>query len=285
MSYFEKYIRSSDGLSLYVRDYKPVQERGRPILCLAGLTRNSKDFAEIAQEICEMGRRVVCLDYRGRGQSDYDEDWSNYDPKVYVSDIFSICTALNLHGCTFIGTSLGGLLTMAMAVVAPGLVHSVVLNDVGPDLNEEGLQKIIAYTQDNTPVTNLEGAVKKLKSYYRDEEGFVDKDWMAVAKNTYKLDKGQYIPNWDVKIAENLKLKKSEEERHDLWPYFFGLGKRSVLVIRGAESNVFTHETYTKMCESLENIQGIEIKNVGHAPTLSEPEAAKALYTFIKNQK
>lgn len=284
MSFQERYIRASDGISLYLRDYKPSKVTGRPIVCLAGLTRNSMDFSDIAPKLCELGRRVVCLDYRGRGKSEFDEDWSNYDPKIYVSDIFHICAALNLHSCSFIGTSLGGLLTMAMSVVAPSLVHSAILNDVGPDLNEEGLQKIIAYTQDSSSVADLEGAVRKLKSYYKDEEGFVDKDWMTVAKNTYKLEKGRYIPNWDVKIAENIKLRQSEEERHDLWPYFYGLGTRPVLLLRGEVSGVFTKETFLKMCDGLENIQGIEIKNVGHAPTLSEPQAEQAVLEFIKSQ-
>ncbi|MDV7341448.1 alpha/beta hydrolase [Terasakiella sp. A23] len=282
MRYLERRISASDGLSLYLRDYRPLQETGRPVLCLSGLTRNSQDFEEIAEKLQDVGRRVICLDYRGRGKSDFDSDWSNYDPKVYISDIFTICAALNLHNCLFIGTSLGGLLTMVMCVVAPGLVHSVVLNDVGPDLNEDGLAKIVAYTSDGSAVADLQGAVEKLKSYYKDEAGFVDKDWMDVAKKTYKLENGRYVPNWDVKIAENIKDQQGAEDRQDLWPYFYALGERPVLLIRGNESSVFDKETFVKMCEQLDNIRGIELQGVGHAPTLSEAEAETAILDFIK---
>lgn len=283
--YQEKYITAGDGLKLYVRDYRPcgTGPAKRPVVCLAGLTRNSQDFEEIAQKISERGHRVVCLDYRGRGCSDYDENWTNYHPKTYIGDIFNVCAALSLHGCTFVGTSLGGLLTMAMCVVAPGLVHSAILNDVGPDLNEEGLAKIIAYTEDDEAVVDLEGAVKKLKRHYKDEEGFVDKDWHAIAQKTYKLEKGSYVPNWDVKIAQNLKADSALEERRDLWPYFNALAHRSVLIVRGGASQVFEKPTFDRMCAGLASARGVEVPNVGHAPTLSEPIAEMAVLDFLEH--
>lgn len=283
--YQEKFITAGDGLVLYVRDYRPVTggRKKRPVVCLSGLTRNSQDFEDIAEALTKRGHRVVCLDYRGRGRSQYDEDWTNYHPRTYVGDIFNVCTALNLHGCTFIGTSLGGLLTMAMCVVAPGLVHSAILNDVGPDLNEEGLAKIIAYTEDDEAVVDLDAAVQKLKKHYKDEEGFVDKDWYAIAQKTYKLEKGSYVPSWDVKIAQNLKAESALEERKDLWPYFYALADRPVLIIRGGASQVFDKATYERMCESLKTVSGVEVPNVGHAPTLSEPLAEKAIVEFLES--
>ncbi|WP_417794940.1 alpha/beta fold hydrolase [Terasakiella pusilla] len=283
--YQEKLITAGDGLKLYVRDYRPVAEgQGkRPVVCLSGLTRNSQDFEEIAETLSGLGHRVVCLDYRGRGRSQYDENWTNYHPRTYVSDIFNVCTALNLHGCTFIGTSLGGLLAMAMCVVAPGLVHSAILNDVGPDLNEEGVSKIIAYTEDDEAVPDLDGAVRKLKKHYKDEEGFVDKDWQAIAQKTYKLEQGSYVPSWDVKIAQNLKAESALEERKDLWPYFYALADRPVLVVRGGASQVFDKTTFDKMCVGLTSISGVEVPNVGHAPTLSEAVVEKAILDFMSN--
>ena len=170
---------------------------------------------------------------------------------------------------------------MAMCVVSPGLVHSVVLNDVGPDLDEDGLSKIIAYTGDGSSVADIDAAVEKLKSFYPDELGFVDKDWRKVAKKTYKLEDGRYVPNWDVKIADNLKLAQSAEERQDLWPYFHALGERQVLVIRGEVSGVFKRPTFDKMLSLLSNIAGLELKGVGHAPTLEEPEAEQAIKEFV----
>ncbi|WP_135077883.1 alpha/beta hydrolase [Terasakiella sp. SH-1] len=283
MSFQERFISASDGLKLYVRDYRPKQIEGRTVLCLSGLTRNSQDFDQIADVMCQRGHRVVTLDYRGRGRSDYDPDGQNYAPMTYVSDIFNVASALGLHHVVFLGTSLGGLLSMAMCVVAPSLVHSVILNDVGPDLDETGLAKIIAYTSDDRAVSDLEGAVEKLKSHYQDELSFDDKDWHTIAKKTYKLVDGRYIPNWDVKIAENLKADRGKEERKDLWPYFHALGLRKVLVLRGEVSSVFKKETYEKMLASLDNISGLEVANVGHAPTLEEDSAEQAILEFISS--
>ncbi|SCA55074.1 putative Alpha/beta hydrolase fold protein [Candidatus Terasakiella magnetica] len=282
MAYQERLISAGDGLKLYVRDYRPTRAMGRTILCLSGLTRNSQDFDHIGAAMFEQGHRVVTMDYRGRGQSEFDENWENYNPATYIGDVFNVCSALGVHDAVFLGTSLGGLLSMAMCAMAPGLVHSVILNDVGPDLNEEGLAKIIAYTSDNASVSDLEGAVEKLKSYYQEEKSFADKDWFNIAKKTYKLKEGRYVPNWDVKIAENLKNDQSKDERKDLWPYFYALGKRRVLVIRGEESNVFTKVTFDKMLDGLEHISGIEINGVGHAPTLEEEMAQAEILRFIQ---
>lgn len=191
--YVEKEISAADGLRLYVRDYHGTDQAKRPVLCLSGLTRNSQDFENIADHLNNLGHRVVAFDYRGRGKSEYDTNWGNYNPSVYVSDIFNVASALGLHGCLLIGTSLGGLLSMAMCVVSPGLVHSVILNDVGPDLDATGVEKIIAYTGDGASVADLEGAVHKLKKHYKDEHGFVDVDWHRIAQKTYKLEKGRYV--------------------------------------------------------------------------------------------
>ncbi len=279
--YNEKEISAADGLRLYVRDYRGTDHTKRPILCLSGLTRNSQDFENIADHLNCLGHRVVTFDYRGRGKSEYDANWKNYNPAVYVSDIFNVSSALGLHNCHLIGTSLGGLLSMAMCVVSPGLVHSVILNDVGPDLDETGVEKIIAYTSDGESVTDLEGAVQKLKKHYKDEHGFVDADWHRIAKKTYKLDKGRYVPSWDVKIADSLRESTTHDQKQDLWPYFYALADRPVLLIRGEASSVFKRETYQRMLESLPRITGIEVKNVGHAPTLDEEAVRQAVLNFI----
>lgn len=281
MDYQEKYISADDGLRLYVRDYRPREMTGRVIVCLSGLTRNSKDFDGLAVKLKESGHRVVSLDYRGRGKSDYDMDWSNYHPKTYVSDVFNTLTALGLHDCVVLGTSLGGILAMVLCVSAPGLVHSVILNDVGPDLNEEGLSQIIAYTGGASSVSNLDDAVQVMKSHYPDHPDFEDKDWQDIAQKTYKFENGHYVPDWDTKIAEPFKVKGADEERQDLWPFFKAIGSRPALILRGESSSVFKRSTYEKMLQTLPNVTGLEVKGVGHAPTLDEPESSKAIFDFL----
>jgi len=281
--YHEKYIGAADGLKLYVRDYPAQDQKKRTIFCLSGLTRNSLDYDHVADQLNGLGHRVVTMDYRGRGYSDFDANWENYNPAVYVSDIFNVAAALGLHDCVLIGTSLGGLLSMAMCVASPGLVHSVVLNDVGPDLDSNGVDKIIAYTGDGTSMGDLDGAVAKLKEHYKDEQGFIEADWRRIAQKTYKLEKGRYVPSWDVKIADSLRLNAANSQDQDLWPYFYALANRHVLLVRGEVSGVFKRETYERMLRSLPNITGIEVKGVGHAPTLEEDAVHTALYNFLSD--
>jgi pimeloyl-ACP methyl ester carboxylesterase len=279
--YQEKYISASDGLRLYVRDYMPNSAPKRTIVCLCGLTRNSKDFDEVAEKYYLKGHRVVTMDYRGRGLSQYDENWENYNPNMYGSDVFAVCTALGLHECIFIGTSLGGLLSMGLCTLVPTLVHSVVLNDVGPVLGNKAIDVIIEYTGDDRKVPTLEAAVEKLKSYYKDDTHRSEDEWKKQAQNTYKLEDGQYVPDWDVRIAQYLKTSASQDGAQNLWPFFKALADRPVLVLRGEVSTVLSQETYEEMLAALPNISGALIPNAGHVPTLSEPESQKALDDFI----
>lgn len=282
MNYQEKYISAQDDLQLYLRDYQPKNFTGQIVVCLSGLTRNSNDFSGLASRLQSIGHRVICLDYRGRGKSDYDTNWTNYHPKTYASDIFHVLSALNVHGCVMIGTSLGGIMSMVLCISAPGLVRSVILNDVGPDLDEEGLSQIIAYTGDKEPVADLNCVVEKLKKYHQDNVNFSDEDWRIMAEKTHKMEKGHYIPNWDCAIADNLKDASGTEERENLWPLFKSIGKRPTLVLRGKESSVFKQATFKKMLTILPNISGLEIANVGHAPTLEEVDAEKEIIKFLE---
>nr|WP_300500421.1 alpha/beta fold hydrolase [uncultured Rhodococcus sp.] len=144
--YRERWLTAQDGLKLYFRDYQPPggvtgggpAASATPVLCLPGVSRNSKDFAPLAQRLSQ-GRRVICPDYRGRGRSQYDPDWSHYHPPVYVDDIRHLLCALGVHRVHVIGTSLGGILAMVMAVAMPGTVAGAVLNDIGPEIEISGL--------------------------------------------------------------------------------------------------------------------------------------------------
>ena len=145
MAYIERRITSNDNLSLYLRDYGDPADPRPAILCLGGLSRNSKDFASLAERVSADGRRVIAPDYRGRGRSDYDPDWHNYAPPVYLRDIQDMLAALNLHRVVVIGTSLGGILAMGMGAAMPTPLAGVVLNDIGPEIETEGLGHIVAY--------------------------------------------------------------------------------------------------------------------------------------------
>ena len=163
-SFTDRYVRAQDGLRLYARDYEPPPsaQPGTAVLCLAGMTRNSKDFAHVAAAL-SAHRRVICLDYRGRGRSAYDADWHHYEPTVYLNDILHLLTALNLHEVIVVGTSLGGLLAMGLAVARPSLLVGAVMNDIGPDVAPEGLAHILEFFAHDRPLPDWPAVIAQLR--------------------------------------------------------------------------------------------------------------------------
>ena len=154
MTYSEHYYKSSDGLDLYYRVYGNATDK-LPIVCLSGVTRNSGDFHEFA-ETCSKDRQVFCLDYRGRGKSDWDPDYKNYNPQTYLGDIFVFLATAEIEKAVFVGTSLGGLLTMGLSGLTPQHVAAVVLNDVGPDISDEGGSRIAGYIETDIRYQTIE---------------------------------------------------------------------------------------------------------------------------------
>ena len=164
-AYHENYISAPDGLRLYVRDYGDPLSDATAVLCLGGLTRNSKDFDHVAQRLAG-SRRVIALDYRGRGRSDYDPDWRNYKPETYLADIMTVLTALNVHPVVVCGTSLGGILAMGLAAVSPLAIAGAILNDVGPVVGGPGLQRILEYIGQDRPMANWDEATAEMKRLF-----------------------------------------------------------------------------------------------------------------------
>ena len=151
-------------MSLYVRDYGDPLDSRAPLFCLGGLTRNSKDFESLAERYSSDGRRVICPDYRGRGQSQYDPNWSNYDPRTYIRDIRDVLAALNVHRVVVMGTSLGGILGMGMAAAMPTALAAVIMNDVGPVVETDGLDFIIDYIKVDRPHDDWDAAVVTIQN-------------------------------------------------------------------------------------------------------------------------
>jgi pimeloyl-ACP methyl ester carboxylesterase len=154
----ERHWTSHDGLSLYFRDYRASGDR-LPVICLHGLTRNSKDFEEIAPRIAAGGRRVIVLDVRGRGRSDRDPSPANYHPKTYARDVLGLMDSLGIAKAVFLGTSMGGIITMTLAALRPKAVAAAILNDVGPAVAPEGIARILAYTGKDPGVRSWQDAV------------------------------------------------------------------------------------------------------------------------------
>ena len=272
----ERRYTAQDGLSLYFRDYGDALSAARPVLCLGGLTRNSKDFHDFATRLAER-RRVVCPDYRGRGRSDYDPDWRNYRSEVYAGDLFHLLAVANLHGVVICGNSLGGLLAMGLAVLAPSLIAGVILNDVGPELDHAGLSRILDYVGHDHPQADLKTAAAYLRKLQPGLQLGGEEAWRAFAAATFReAADGLLHVDWDVRLARAL-----DHDVPDLWPYYGALKPLPVLALRGARSDVLTAETFERMAAAKPDLIRVTIPGVGHVPSLGHPQVERAIDDFL----
>ena len=285
MPYAEKHYRSADGLSLYYRDYRPTSADKTPVLCLPGLTRNSKDFEDIAMRL-RTQRRVLSPDLRGRGKSDYDPDFHHYVPGTYVVDIVALLAAEGLHKVIIIGTSLGGILAMLIAGFKPECLEAVVLNDVGPEIAPEGAARIAGYVGVMPAINTWQDAAdaqKKLNAAAFPD--WTDEDWMAFARRTFKEgDTGRPLPDYDAGIGRAFREPPPAENAPpppDLWAAYRALGPIPTLVIRGALSDILAEKTLDQMKFEKPNLVTVTIPGIGHTPTLSEPQSIAAIDDFL----
>jgi pimeloyl-ACP methyl ester carboxylesterase len=272
----DRYWESRDGLKLHYRDYSGREDRP-PVLCLPGLTRNARDFEEVAARLCGEWR-VICPDMRGRGDSAYAKDSATYNPMQYVDDVSLLFEAAGLEKAVIIGTSLGGLMTMAMAMLMPQRIAAVVLNDVGPVVEPAGLERIRDYVGQGRSFSTWMHAARAVQEIQG--AAFPDyeiADWLIAAKRTMTLGgNGRIVFDYDMKIAEPL-AKMDLATQPDLWPGIDGLSDKPMLMIRGALSDLLSAETLAAMQARLPGSEAVTIANVGHAPSLSEPEAIAAI--------
>ncbi len=279
----EGFLTAQDGLRLYYRDYghdDRVRERRRtPVLCLPGLARNAKDFHDLALRLAGE-RRVICPDYRGRGRSGYDPNWRNYEARTYVNDLRHLLAALNLHRVIVIGTSLGGLLAMALAVAAPTALAGVVINDVGPEVDARGLERIVAYLRGCGPQPDWQAAGQYLRGALPNLPIDSDEGWIRLARNTYREgEDGLLHPDWDPNMVKA--LLRHREPPPDMWPLYRALQRVPVLALRGGASDVLTAETFARMKAEKPDLVQVTLAGVGHPPFLHQPPALSAIDAFL----
>ena len=276
----ERHLTAQDGLRLFYRDYgNPLSSR-LPLLCLTGLVRNSADYEELA--LRHSGeRRVLCPDYRGRGRSGYDPDWRHYEPHTYVDDAAHLLAATGIGRALLVGTSLGGIVAMGLAVAKPTAVAAVVLNDIGPEVVSGGLSRILDYVGRDHPQPDWPSAVGYLKQLLPKLSLRTEAEWRRFAEGTYRAgEDGLLHFDWDVAVAKPLALGRRSIP--DLWPYFRALGRVPVLALRGALSDLLSPEAFERMALAKPDLERIIVADTGHAPSLSEPDAAPAVDAFIR---
>ena len=279
-AFAERRISAGDGLSLYVRDYGDGGSAKTPVLCLGGLTRNSKDYHQLARRLAPT-RRVIAPDYRGRGRSDYDTDWRNYQPATYLDDIRHILIALGVHRVVVVGTSMGGLLAAGMTAAMPTVLEGVVLNDVGPVVERTGLEPIIDYMRGPATFPDWAAATERLRRTFPDFPAETDDQWRAIAGATYRQEAdGRVRFDWDPALVKP--LERDTAARYDFWPLFRGLVRLPALVLRGETSTILGAELMAEMAAALPRLETVTVPGVGHGPSLNEDEAREALDGFFR---
>ena len=279
MSYEDRYFSVRDGLRLHYRDYLGSGETP-PLLCLHGLTRNARDWADFAERYSP-AHRVLALDFRGRAASDYDPVPARYSPLTYAADVIEMLDQLAIPQAIFVGTSLGGLVTMTIAATAPQRIYATIMNDVGPDVDVDGVNRILTYVGNDRRFASWDEAADAIAANYGASfERYTHDDWVKMAKRNCREDDGEIRFDYEMAIAEPFKTT-GPTPHVDLWPFFAALAQKPVLVVRGAKSDLLKEATAAKMQQVSPNVKLAVVAGVGHAPELNEPEAVAAIDEFL----
>ena len=277
--YADCYFTVRDGLRLHYRDYRGSSDKP-PLLCLPGLTRNARDFADFAERYSPRFR-VIALDFRGRATSDYDPVPARYNPLAYTGDVIELLDHLGIDQAIFVGTSLGGLVTMVLAATAPQRIAAAIINDVGPDVDPAGINRILTYVGKDVRFSSWDEAADTIAANYGSKfDRFTHADWVAMARRNCREENGEIRFDYDLAIAEPFR-SAGPASQVDLWPLFAALGHKSLLVVRGEKSDLLTAETAAKMQAVAPGMKLAVVSGVGHAPELSEPEAVAAIDEFL----
>lgn len=279
--YKDGYWWSNDGLRLHYRDYAGPSDRP-PILCFHGLTRNARDFEAVANRLAGEWR-LICPEMRGRAESAYAKDPMTYVPLTYAQDIERLLTDLAVDRFIAFGTSLGGILTLLLAATRPGRIMGALLNDIGPVIEQAGLDRIKGYVGSGGSYPTWVHAARGLAENSADiYPRYTLEDWLGMAKRLYRLTSGgRIVLDYDMRIAEPLRMPGGEAGV-DLWPTLEALKDVPVLLVRGQRSDLLSEATVQHMAQRLNRAEVVTVPGVGHAPVLDEPQAVAGIDRLLQ---
>lgn len=277
--YRDGFVTVADGLRLHFRDY-PGSSAKPPLLCLPGLTRNVRDFADLG-ELYSPDWRVLALDFRGRGLSEYDPLPYRYTAPTYAADVVQLLDHLRVAEAVFVGTSLGGLVTMIVAAMAPQRIAAAILNDVGPELSRAGVDRIRTIVGKDIRFGSWDDAADAVAANNRHiPERYSHADWLTAAHRVCREKDGAIVFDYDMAIVKPFEAQGAVPTV-DIWPLFQALGKKPLLVVRGEQSDLLSAGALEKMHQLVPDMKSVTVTGAGHAPTLDEPEAVAAIDRFL----
>ena len=277
---------SNTGLTLYARHYGKPQEGLRPVVCLPGLTRNSADFHDLAHFLANHPSRprdVYCPDYRGRGESDWDPDWRNYSPLIEMLDVLDLMAIRGLENATIIGTSRGGIIAMLIAVMRPNAISTLVLNDIGPEIETAGLARIMGYAGKVPVPTSWQEATELVRSMNkRFFTALDDHDWEELARQLFKERDGRPAQSYDYKLGSALSEIDISQKIPTMWTQFEAIKRMPVLVLRGENSDILSTRTVLEMEQRHPRLSSITVHAQGHAPLLKDRFTLGIVADFLR---
>ena len=279
------FISAPDGLRLHARCYGRRSLAALPVVCLPGLARTADDFDVLATALAtnaEHPRRVIALDYRGRGRSEYDKDPANYNFQTELADVLAVIAALDATPAIFVGTSRGGILTMLLAAVRPTAIAGALFNDIGPLIEPKGLIRIKGYVGKLPQPRSFEEGAEILQRLFNAQfPRLGPQDWMAAAHRTFKEEKGRLVPTYDVRLAQTLDGVNFEKPLPPLWKEFDALPQVPTMVIRGANSDILSPATVAEMQTHRPWTEVHEVPDQGHTPLLVEADVIGRIANFV----
>ena len=279
-------ISAPDGLRLHARLYGSRASRALPVICLPGLSRTAADFDVLARALANDASRprwVIALDYRGRGESEYDRDPANYNLQVELADLIAVLTALEAMPAVFVGTSRGGILTMLLALARPNAIAGAVLNDIGPVIEPQGLMRIKGYVGKMPQPRDFEDAAEILRRLFDAQfPKLTAADWLASAQRAFKEQNGTLVPTYDVNLAKAMAGVNFEKPPPSLWKEFEALSATPLMVVRGANSDILSAATVEEMRTRRPTLETLEVADQGHAPLLAEVETTTCIADFTQ---
>lgn len=279
------FYASKDGLRLHARVYGDDAPWRLPVICLPGLTRNARDFHELALFLSrhpETPRKVVAFDYRGRGGSAYDPDWKNYAVGVEAGDVLAGLAALGIEEAAFVGTSRGGLIVHVLAAMRPEVLKAVVLNDIGPVVEAEGLVHIRAYLNGAKTAATFAEAVRHQKAVHGAAfPALSDEDWTRMTAAIHRDEDGRPVADYDQALVNTVTGLDLSQPLPALWEPFTALGSLPLMVIRGENSRLLSTRTVEEMQRRHPEMQAVTVVGQGHPPLLETGELPRRISDFL----